>query len=156
MRAWRRNKYNARRTVSAILKRSFDSAGECRYAEHLYAKQQNGEIAGLEFQVPWACQVNGVKIGKRVMWIDFRYFDKAIGLIVWDDFKGLETRDWAVKRDIWAAGGPGVLRVTRLTKDRIKPFKSDKDIWPANMLASYHKRGNNVSVTVEKSHEDHS
>ena len=106
-------KYHNRRCWSALLKRHFDSEAERKYGEHLFARQMNGEISDLAFQVRWDCEVNGVRIGNRYMRLDFRYFDGQLAEMVWDDYKGFATPEWKLKADIWAAGGPGVLRITR-------------------------------------------
>jgi len=137
----RRWKYGESKQWSALIGRQFDSGGECRYAEHLFARQANGEIERLEFQVPWEITINGVRIGRRVMRVDFRYFDKRLGETVWDEFKGFPTPEWLLKRDLWAAGGPGILRVTRAVRSRVQPYIQE-DIWPAGMLSSCHKEAN--------------
>ncbi len=107
------NKYRNVKGFSHLLKRTFDSLGEMRYAEHLHFRQLAGDISDLQFQVRWDCEVAGRRIGGRYMRIDFKYYDKHLDEWVWDDFKGPVTKDWAVKRDIWAAGGPGTLRITK-------------------------------------------
>ena len=123
------SKYKNRRCYSVLLDRYFDSEAERRYGEHLYAREQNGEIADLQFQVRWRCQVNGVRIGRRCMYLDFRYFDKQLAEYVWDDFKGYLTPQWALKRDLWKVDGPGLLRITRERKGQLVRYVHD-DIRP--------------------------
>ena len=117
-----RNKYGARAYVSPILDRKFDSTGEGKYAEHLYARQQNGEIRDLEFQVRWDCAIQGQRIGKRYMRIDFRYFDVQRGKVIWADFKGFPAPDWMMKADIWAVDGPGILQIVKANRSKAVPY----------------------------------
>lgn len=122
----RKSKYGNESCTSGLLKRKFDSKGECRYAEHLYARQCNGEIEDLQFQVRWDCRVRGVRIGQRYMRIDFRYFDKHLGEYVWDDFKGLVMPEWALKADLWRADGPGLLRITKARRNKLTPYFTEE------------------------------
>lgn len=101
------SKYKNRRTWSVLCGRWFDSAAECRYGEHLYAREANGEICDLQYQVPVRLEVNGVKVaGLRV---DFSYVED--GELIWCEFKGLETPTWRHKKKLWSACGPGTLIV---------------------------------------------
>ena len=130
-----RLKYRNRRTFSALSKRWFDSAAECRYADHLYARQENGEIEGLRYQVKVPLVINDVVLGISLR-VDFMYFDKDLGVVVYDEFKGYATREWKLKKKLWAAGaGPGVLRVTYPRKSKVEPYRHD-EIWPAGMERS--------------------
>lgn len=136
----RKNKFGARRCWSAIIKRYFDSDAECRYGEYLFARQQNGEIRDLEFQVEWPIVVNGVRIGHQVMRIDFRYYDPSLtkydarGQLVYDEYKGFPTAVWKHRKDLWAASGPGPLRVTKERKGALEHWICDEIIWPANYI----------------------
>ena len=124
------NKFGAERYWSPILKREFHSTAEGHYAEHLYGREQNGEIADLQFQVRVKL-VTGL-----TMVVDFKYFDfgltyhDARGEWVWDEFKGAEQDQWKTKRNVWAAGlGPGWYRVTKALKNKLLPY-SRTDYWP--------------------------
>ena len=121
----RRNKFNACRTYSPLVKRTFDSAAEMRYGEYLFAREQNGEISDLQFQVT-------VQLCKAVrLRVDFKYFDKKLGETVWDEFKGFETPAWKTKCSVWAAGlGPGLLRVTYERKNKVEHWRWVEH-WPA-------------------------
>ena len=125
----RRNKWGNKPYDSPILNRRFHSTGEGHYGEHLFARQQNGEISDLEFQVRWDCMVGGKRIGKRRMVIDFRYYEKSRGEIVWDDFKGEPTTEWLIKADIWRAGGPGLLVITQKPKGKLGGY-TQREIRP--------------------------
>ena len=122
----RRNKFNvAPKTerYSVLLKRTFHSKAECRYAEHLYARQLNHEISDLQFQVR-------VVLKDRVlttpMIVDFKYFDERLGEWVWDEFKGMETTAWRRQRKAWALLGPGLYRVTKANRrDRVEPYRHE-------------------------------
>lgn len=131
-----RNKYNARRTHSALWNRVFDSGAECRYADHLYARWKNGEIDEPDFQVPVDLTIGGVKL---VPWkVDFRYFEhrfcgKHTEQWVWDEVKGMELGDYKLKRKIWSAGGgPGLLRVTKERRPSKFEHWAWTEYWPAD------------------------
>jgi len=86
-----------------------DSGAEADYYELLLLREKAGDIKDLIRQVPVY-----LFIGRyRHMRVDFRYFDNHIGEMVWDEYKGAETAEWRMKRDLWAAYGPGLYRVTR-------------------------------------------
>jgi len=116
----------------------FDSIGEGKYAEHLFARQQNGEIEDLRFQVRVDLSINGVRIGRRHMRVDFCYLEHNFSgtvqhRVVYDEFKGMATPEFKLKRDLWRAGaGPSVLRVTKANKSRAVPY-THEDNWPANL-----------------------
>jgi len=113
------NKYNAKSTRSDIIGRNFHSGAERRYAEWLYARQQNGEIENLQFQMH-------VKLlGIIGMIVDFYYVED--GEPVWDEFKGKEMAPWRQQVKLWEQVGPGRYRVTKEVRGR---FETVKDIYP--------------------------
>lgn len=125
-----RNKYNARTTTSPIIGRTFDSAGECAYAEHLAAREANGEISDLQFQA-----VVRMLDGHIAWKVDFSYIEHRLSEAVpkpqriWNEFKGFETPDFKLKRKIWVVGyGPGILRVTYKRKSKIYPYRAEEYI----------------------------
>ena len=77
------NKYGARKTYSALCKRTFDSIREASYADELWLRQYAGDIGELEFQVPF---VLSKKPSVKVI-VDFKYWD-AEGNIIFEDVKG--------------------------------------------------------------------
>jgi len=107
------NKYNAKRTFSEIMHRAFDSGDEREYAEHLYEREQKGEIDDLKFQ-------QSIDLGRGVkLRVDFTYIEHCCSMsvevpqLVYDEFKGFSTDIWKLKKRIWSLGaGPGILFVT--------------------------------------------
>ena len=132
----RRQKYGNQRTYSMLCKRHFDSAAEARYADHLFARQENGEIRGLEFQVKVHFSVQGVDLGITHR-VDFRYIELTniplwVGdppLLVHDEYKGKKTSDWVLKKKLYAAGaGEGVvaLKVTTVNRSsKMVPYDTE-------------------------------
>ena len=112
---------NAPRYKSRKVKRSWgeaDSGTEGDYYELLMLREQAGDIKNLQRQVTVP-----LHIGKyRHMRVDFRYFDNYLGEMVWDEYKGHETTEWKLKRDMWAAWGPGLYRVTRKIQGNFEHF----------------------------------
>jgi len=124
------HKYNvAPRTerYSAILNRTFHSKAERRYGEHLYARQQNGEIHGLDFQIRVILRDRVLSIP---MIVDFTYFDERLDVWVWDEFKGMETPSFRRQKKAWALLGPGLYRITKANhRDKMQPYRFE-EIWP--------------------------
>lgn len=109
-----RQKYRSQReTVDGI---TFDSRREARRWRHLRLMERAGEIRDLERQV--VLELEGrdgpllTRTGKTMrITVDFRYFDVALGLTVWEDAKGMPTRDYEVRRAVAAAQGVQVVEV---------------------------------------------
>lgn len=103
-----RQKYRSQReTVDGI---TFDSRREARRWRQLRLMERAGEIRDLERQV--VLELEGrdgplrTRTGKTMrITVDFRYFDVALGLTVWEDCKGFATRDYEVRRAVAAAMG---------------------------------------------------
>lgn len=72
----------------------------------LKAMEQSGEIV-IE-KVQDRVLLSDAEIDYRP---DFRIFDKRLGEQVWVEAKGFETSDWRIKRKLWMAYGPGLLRI---------------------------------------------
>jgi len=88
------NKYMAKKTYSNVLERKFDSKAECRRAEELFLLQKAGAIKDLKFQVPYQLSKKpNIKIK-----IDFVYTEVESGRLIHEDTKGMETREFRVKR----------------------------------------------------------
>ena len=129
--AWKpnrsRHKYNvapATRRYSKLFGIHFHSAAERRYAEHLYARQQNGEISDLECQVRVVLRDTVLTIP---MIVDFRYFDHRLGEVVYDEFKGLETPSFKRQKKAWALIGPALYRITKANRgDKIIPYRFEQ------------------------------
>lgn len=96
-----RSKYRAVRTDSEACGRIFDSKAEARRGEELKLLEQDGVIKDLEYQVSFLlCQKPSIKIK-----VDFAY--KLDGRIFYEDVKGMETREFRVKR-AWLEQSQGV------------------------------------------------
>lgn len=119
----RHGKYNARATDSPILRRRFHSAAEARYAEHLYARQQNGEIHSLQFQKRVTLREGA---WSQVMLVDFYYFDHKRDEWVYNEFKGFATPAWKRQAKIWGQCGPGVYLITYPRKNTIEPYRFEE------------------------------
>ena len=128
----KRNKYGANRRYSKLLDRTFHSKAECRYAEHLFTKQQNGEITDLSFQKHVKLKINDVIV--TTMIVDFYYFDNTVGDWVYDEFKGFATDKWKHSVKLWAQLGPGMYRITRASRNRLIPYTFE-EIWPVGYKA---------------------
>ena len=103
------NKYNARRTIVDGI--AFDSAKEAlRYSE-LQMLLRAGEIRALKRQVaiPLMGQLGPLKTPNgRLMrlTVDFVYEDRRLGwATVWEDSKGVVTRDFVVRAAVAEAMG---------------------------------------------------
>lgn len=96
-----RNKYRAKRTYSELCRRTFDSKAEARRGEELKLLEQGGVIKNLEYQVSFLlCLKPSIKIK-----VDFAY--KIDGRILYEDVKGMETREFRVKR-AWLEQSQGI------------------------------------------------
>lgn len=89
------NKYGAIRTYSELCGRVFDSKAECRRGEELALLERAGEIFTLEYQVRFMLS----EVPKVSLTVDFSYRDKT-GQEILEDTKGIETREFRVKR-LW-------------------------------------------------------
>ena len=105
------NKFNVsskeRRTVFAL---TFDSLKERDRYLVLKSKEQAGEISALEMQIPFILQPDFKYGGKKErpikFTIDFRYFDNKIGCVVYEEVKGMRTRDYILRRKMFLYQNP--------------------------------------------------
>ncbi|WP_457650859.1 DUF1064 domain-containing protein [Profundibacter sp.] len=115
MRASKRsNKYSAKRTILNGIK--FDSKREAKRWAELCLLERAGEISDLRQQVPLMLEGrNGpllTRTGRRMrLTVDFAYTDLVSGLTVYEDAKGVPTRDYEVRRAVAAAQGVEVIEV---------------------------------------------
>ena len=112
--AKRSNKYSARRTTLGGI--PFDSKREAKRWAELCLLERAGEIADLRRQVPLMLEGrNGpllTRTGRRMrLTVDFAYTDLASGLTIYEDAKGVPTRDYEVRRAVAAAQGIEVVEV---------------------------------------------
>jgi len=97
------NKYRAKRTWSNLVNRWFDSRAECVRGEELHLLERAGEITDLQYQVKFVlCDRPKEKVS---ITIDFAY--KIAGMPIYNDYKGMETREFRVKR-IWLKEKQGI------------------------------------------------
>jgi len=88
------NKYHARRTFSALCKRTFSSKAEAKRGEELEIMDLYGHIDTLEYQKKF---VLSEKPNRKVtITIDFAYKDEN-GEQKYEDTKGVLTRDFRTK-----------------------------------------------------------
>jgi hypothetical protein len=103
------NKFHARRTVVDGI--TFASAKEARRYAELQLLQRAGEIRALRRQVaiPLIGQSGPLKTrhGRAMrITVDFAYEDRRLGwAVVYEDSKGVPTRDYEVRRAVAAAMG---------------------------------------------------
>jgi len=90
--AWRGNKYSAKKTYSELCGRKFDSKAEARRGEELELLQKAGEIRDLQYQVKFTLHHKPIITIK----VDFVYGEN--GETTYEDVKGVETREFRVKR----------------------------------------------------------
>jgi len=110
----RKNKYSAQRTTLDGI--TFDSKKEARRWAELCLLQKAGEIADLIRQVPITLEGRQgpllTRTGRRMrITVDFAYTDLVSGLTVYEDAKGVPTRDYEVRRAVAAAQGVEVIEV---------------------------------------------
>lgn len=82
---------------------TFDSRAEARRYFVLKARQERGEISGLQVHPSWPLEVNGVKLGRYSG--DFVYWDNERGASVVEDVKSkpTRTRDYVLRRKLMLA-----------------------------------------------------
>lgn len=86
--------------------RIFDSKLERSRYHELLLLEKEGQIRELE------CQVQVYLSDADILYKpDFKYFDVDLDDYVHEDVKGMETSVWRIKRRLWMAYGPTVLRV---------------------------------------------
>lgn len=110
----RENKYKAERvTVDGI---TFDSKREANRWLFLKARERAGEIKDLKRQVRVPLLGRHDKLrtrkgyGMRIT-IDFSYIEESTGARVYEDAKGVPTRDYEVRRAVAEAQGIHIVEV---------------------------------------------
>lgn len=110
----KKNKYSAQRVEFDGI--SFDSKKEAvRWAE-LVLTQRAGEIKELKRQVPIMLQGRDGPLKTRTgqdmrLTVDFQYIEVATGLLIYEDAKGMVTRDYEVRRSVAGAMGIEVAEI---------------------------------------------
>ena len=99
--AHRTSKYNNKKTiVDGII---YVSKGEANRAQELQLLLAYKQIQNLEMQVRIPCIINDKKVFTYVA--DFVYIDSKTGEKIIEDFKGMETSVFKLKRKILEAQG---------------------------------------------------
>lgn len=88
-----RSKYNTKRVWSDLCGRQFDSKAERRRGEELCLLQKAGEIMGLRYQEKFVLSESP----KISITIDFSYWDEQRKKVIYEDVKGVLTREFRVK-----------------------------------------------------------
>lgn len=93
------NKYGNRKTeLDGVL---FDSNAEARRYNELKLMVLAGAIHSLGMQVRFQITVNDVDICAYVA--DFRYYDNELGRWIYEDVKGVKTREYKIKKRLMKA-----------------------------------------------------
>lgn len=87
------NKYHAKRTWSELCGRWFASKVECIRGEELALLEKAGEIYQLEYQPKFILCENP----KVTITLDFQYLGDKGNIWVYEDVKGILTRDFRTK-----------------------------------------------------------
>lgn len=91
------NKYGAVKTTVDGIK--FDSKGESVMWFTLKNRERAGEITDLKRQIPYKLEVNGILVCKYIA--DYEYIEN--GALVTADYKGVITKDFALKAKLFKA-----------------------------------------------------
>lgn len=108
------NKYSAQRATVGGIK--FDSKREANRWLVLNQMEKDGEISDLRRQVVVALQGRDgpvlTRTGRQMrITVDFTYIDARTGQTVYEDAKGVATRDYEVRRGVAAAQGVEIVEV---------------------------------------------
>lgn len=99
-----RNKFNATRVKKDGL--SFASKGEASLHDTLLLREKAGQIKDIRHQH----QITF--IGTMVNWrVDYSFWHNELNEIVYAEYKGMETPDFVVKKNLWRTHGVGLLEL---------------------------------------------
>jgi hypothetical protein len=108
----RRNKYGNQKC--AYKGATFDSKLELQRYQFLEAMQTEGRITGLIRQTDYTLPVNGTHVCTIRLDHTYHVGDR----VVFEDAKGIVTKEWALKRKLFEAVNPGS-RVHIVTKTNL-------------------------------------
>lgn len=91
------NKYGAKKTFYDGQK--FDSKYECSVYQFLRKREQLGEISGLERQITVRFFNLPKKSEDIALRVDFKFIEN--GREIYAEAKGMETKDWLIKKKLW-------------------------------------------------------
>lgn len=93
------NKYGAKKTVLDGIR--FDSQAEARYYAELQTRAKAGEVYEVELQPRFSLTINGELVGSYRA--DFQFYDATQKRMRVVDVKGVETRDFKIKKKLMRA-----------------------------------------------------
>lgn len=93
------HKYNARPTTVDGIR--FHSKKEAKRYQDLKLLERAGQIRNLTLQPRYPLDVNGKRVCTYVG--DFKYFDLMKGRTIIEDVKGVRTREYILKRNLFQA-----------------------------------------------------
>ena len=105
--SWCGNKYSAKKTYSELCGRNFDSKAEARRGEELELLQKAGEIRDLQYQVRFISHRKPIITIKLDFVYKKNYAGEILGETIYEDVKGMETREFRVKR-FWLEEQQGI------------------------------------------------
>lgn len=99
------------RTSTGLDGRKYHSGLEASVSNWLLAQEKAGEISIIKRQQHIHLFSLDVKLCEY--WPDFTILDKRTQEIYWVEAKGAEKPEWAIKLNLWRAGGPGRLDIIK-------------------------------------------
>lgn len=112
-----KSKYNSRKTTIDGI--TFDSKRESERYSELRLMEKSGDIEDLILQPSFELMPNfkykGQTVRKIIYKADFQYREKSTGLTVVEDVKGMETKDFRLKKKLFlrAYGGRYDFRIIK-------------------------------------------
>jgi hypothetical protein len=129
LRARRRSRYGIGRTrctdaaYPEINGQIFDSREELAYAKLLVCMERTGQITQLVIKPV-------VDLTAGITWrVDFSYLWTPESAPIYDEYKGIETEPYKLKKKLWSVYGPGLLRIVK-SRDGGRTFKAVEVIAP--------------------------
>ena len=101
------NKYRAVKTHSELCGRTFDSKAEAKRGEELERLQKAGQVVDLQYQVKFTLHHKPIITIKLDFVYRHIYAGGVIGETIYEDVKGMETREFRVKR-FWLEEQQGI------------------------------------------------
>ena len=121
----RQNKFNAKRALSDLTNRWYDSTAERDYADILRLRELAGEIQDVRAQpvIDLTCGINYK--------CDFHYFEIKKERWIYAEVKGVETERFRMIKKLWHYHGDGLLQILK-RKSGESPFIVVQEIYQSN------------------------
>ena len=102
------------RKVTRLDGHVFDSAGEAKRYATLRMLERGNVVRNLECHPKYPMHINGKKLGRGYMILDFRYelLQDGLWVPIIEDFKGIDTRESAFRRQVCEAVNNITIKVT--------------------------------------------